>query len=238
MLCIGLPLAPAVRARPAEAGAAGVVFGVRIVAPLRVIDVRKERTGMADTNDPRSESSPAAMPAPRESATTAATDGPGLASDRPPQLAQQQPQTTAPSADTAAERSETRRPEHRWRKRLLLLVVLGGLAYGGYSLVPAVETALNTVSTDDAYVNGHVTFVAPRVAGQVSRVLVDDNMRVKRGSLLVQLDREPYQVVVAIKQAAVTAAEADLTAARARCIRCCRPDAGGPIRARAGHRGT
>jgi multidrug resistance efflux pump len=28
----------------------------------------------------------------------------------------------------------------------------------------------DTVSTDDAYVNGHVTFVAPRVPGQVSRV--------------------------------------------------------------------
>ncbi len=155
------------------------------------------------------------MPAPRESATTGPTDGPGLASDRPPQPAHQQPQTPRSSSDTASERAEIGRPEHRWRKRLLLLVVLGGLAYGGYSLVPAVETALNTISTDDAYVNGHVTFVAPRVAGQVSRVLVDDNMRVKRGSLLVQLDREPYQVVVAIKQAAVTAAEADLTAARA-----------------------
>jgi len=99
---------------------------------------------------------------------------------------------------------------------LLVLVVLGGLAYGGYSLVPTVETALNTVSTDDAYVDGHVTFVAPRVAGQVSRVLVDDNMRVRRGSVLVQLDREPYQVIFEIKQAAVAAAEADLTAARAR----------------------
>ena len=74
---------------------------------------------------------------------------------------------------------------------------------------------LNTVSTDDAYVNGHVTFVAPRVAGQVSRVLVDDNYRVKRGDLLVQLDKEPYQVQVAIKRAAVGAAEADLVAAEA-----------------------
>ena len=50
-----------------------------------------------------------------------------------------------------------------------------GLAVGGYFLVPWVVTALNTVSTDDAYVNGHVTFVAPRVAGQVTKVLVDDN---------------------------------------------------------------
>ncbi len=74
---------------------------------------------------------------------------------------------------------------------------------------------LDTVSTDDAYVNGHVTYVAPRVAGQVSLVLVDDNERVKKGDLLVQLDKEPYQVQVDIKKAALVAAEADLTAARA-----------------------
>jgi len=29
--------------------------------------------------------------------------------------------------------------------------------------VPRVITAMKTVSTDDAYVNGHVNFVAPRV---------------------------------------------------------------------------
>jgi membrane fusion protein (multidrug efflux system) len=78
-----------------------------------------------------------------------------------------------------------------------------------------VELMLNTISTDDAYVNGHVTLVAPRVAGQVMRVLVDDNYRVKRGDLLVQLDKEPYQVQVAIRQAAVRAAEADLRTAQA-----------------------
>jgi hypothetical protein len=33
------------------------------------------------------------------------------------------------------------------------------------------------VSTDDAYVNSYVTFVASRVSGQVLRVLVDDNDR-------------------------------------------------------------
>jgi membrane fusion protein (multidrug efflux system) len=101
------------------------------------------------------------------------------------------------------------------RKWLLLTGVVAGLAVGGYFLVPWVETMLNTVSTDDAYVNGHVTFVAPRVAGQVTRVLVDDNYRVKKGSLLVQLDKEPYLVQLAIKKAAVVSAEADLAAANA-----------------------
>ena len=74
---------------------------------------------------------------------------------------------------------------------------------------------LETVSTDDAYVNGYVTLVAPRVAGQVARVLVHDNYRVQKGTLLVQLDKEPYQVQVDLKKAALVAAEADVTAARA-----------------------
>jgi membrane fusion protein, multidrug efflux system len=109
----------------------------------------------------------------------------------------------------------TKPPRRWWRKWLLLGSVAVGLAVAGYFLIPWVVTALNTVSTDDAYVNGHVTFVAPRVAGQVMRVLVDDNYRVKKGDLLVQLDKEPYQVQVAIKQAAVAAAETDLVAAQA-----------------------
>jgi membrane fusion protein (multidrug efflux system) len=78
-----------------------------------------------------------------------------------------------------------------------------------------VHRALNTVSTDDAYINSHVTLVAPRVAGQVSQVFVDDNYRVKKGERLVELDREPFQVQVDIKKAAVQNAEADLKAAEA-----------------------
>ncbi|MFL5286281.1 MAG: efflux RND transporter periplasmic adaptor subunit [Rhodopila sp.] len=79
--------------------------------------------------------------------------------------------------------------------------------------IPWVEEMLNTVSTDDAYVNGHVTFVAPRVAGQVARVLVDDNNRVHKGDVLAQLDKEPFEVAVSEKQAAVDTASADLQAA-------------------------
>jgi membrane fusion protein, multidrug efflux system len=81
--------------------------------------------------------------------------------------------------------------------------------------IPRVINAFNTVSTDDAYVNGYVTFVAPRVSGQVTRVLVDDNNRVKKGDVLVELDPKPYQVQVAIKQAAVDTAQANLVLAQA-----------------------
>ena len=81
--------------------------------------------------------------------------------------------------------------------------------------IPLVIRAFNTVSTDDAYVNGYVTFVAPRVSGQVTRVLVDDDNRVKKGDVLVELDPKPYQVEVAIKQAAVDTAKANLVLAQA-----------------------
>ena len=94
-----------------------------------------------------------------------------------------------------------------------VLILAGALWFG----VPWVQTTLNTVSTDDAYVNGHVTFVAARVRGQVARVLVDDNYRVRKGDLLVELDKEPFQIAVAIKKAAVDTATADLQVAKPRC---------------------
>jgi membrane fusion protein, multidrug efflux system len=49
----------------------------------------------------------------------------------------------------------------------------------------------------------------------VSKVLVDDNYRVKKGDLLVELDKEPYATEVAIKQAAVDIAKANLEVAEA-----------------------
>jgi membrane fusion protein (multidrug efflux system) len=106
----------------------------------------------------------------------------------------------------------TRKPA---RKRALLAGVLGVVVLAALLVfgIPLVREMLNTVSTDDAYVNGHVTFVAPRVAGQISRVLVDDNNRVRKGDLLAALDKEPYRVAVSEKQAAVDTAKADLTAA-------------------------
>jgi membrane fusion protein (multidrug efflux system) len=100
----------------------------------------------------------------------------------------------------------------KWLIGALCVLILAAIAAFG---IPSIQRILNTVSTDDAYVNGHVTFVAPRVGGQISRVLVDDNNRVRKGDLLAELDKEPYQVAVAEKRAAVDIANADLQAATA-----------------------
>jgi membrane fusion protein, multidrug efflux system len=103
------------------------------------------------------------------------------------------------------------RKRRRWRIVMGILVAAVLLFIG----IPRLIRAFNTVSTDDAYVNGYVTFVAPRVSGQVTRVLVDDDNRVKKGDVLVELDPKPHQVEVAIKQAAVDTAKANLVLAQA-----------------------
>jgi membrane fusion protein (multidrug efflux system) len=114
-----------------------------------------------------------------------------------------------PAASAVPVKPHSKRRLITWTVTGLLVVVVAAAG------TPWLLRVLSTVSTDDAYVNGHVTFVAPRVAGQVARVLVDDNNRVRKGDLLVQLDKEPFQVQLDIAQAFVISAQADLAAAQA-----------------------
>jgi membrane fusion protein, multidrug efflux system len=119
---------------------------------------------------------------------------------------------TDPVAAQAATTTEVPgKKKFGWRPAL---IIIGALLLV-FVIIPRAFHAWHTVSTDDAYVNSYVTFVAPRVPGQVLRVLVDDNNRVKKGDALVELDPEPFRVQVAIKQAAVDAAQANLVVAEA-----------------------
>ena len=66
-------------------------------------------------------------------------------------------------------------------------------------------------STDDAYVGGDVTVIAPKVAGFVAQLAVGDNQRVKVGDLLVKLDDRDYRAALAKTEAAVAMQRATLT---------------------------
>ena len=89
----------------------------------------------------------------------------------------------------------------------LIAAVVGGGWYGEYwwTVGRFVE------STDDAYVGGNITPLAPHVDGFVERVLVTDNERVYAGQVLIQLDRRDYQTALdnaqAVLKARVAAAE-------------------------------
>ncbi len=65
-------------------------------------------------------------------------------------------------------------------------------------------------STDDAYVGGDVTVIAPKVAGIIAAVAVTDNQAVHAGDLLVKLDDQDYRAALAKAAAAVAGQRATL----------------------------
>jgi membrane fusion protein (multidrug efflux system) len=71
------------------------------------------------------------------------------------------------------------------------------------------------VSTDDAYIDGHVVQISPQIAAQVLTLHVDDNQLVHRGELLVELDPTDYQVALDQAVAQIAAAQGRLEQAQA-----------------------
>jgi membrane fusion protein, multidrug efflux system len=103
-------------------------------------------------------------------------------------------------------RSESKRAPRR--KALVLLPLLTAVAVVGGAV--AYYSGAGRETTDDAQVEGHVAYVAPHVAGQVKRVLVQDNQHVRAGDVLVELDDRDLTARLAAARADVAAAKAAL----------------------------
>jgi membrane fusion protein, multidrug efflux system len=90
------------------------------------------------------------------------------------------------------------------------VIVLGGVA--AYVLIPGRYSE----STDDAYVEAHLTRVTAKVPAYVQALHVDDNTAVKTGELLVELDPRDYAVAVKVAHANLDAAAGRLKEANTR----------------------
>jgi membrane fusion protein (multidrug efflux system) len=82
---------------------------------------------------------------------------------------------------------------------ILAVVIDRGLTDGGA-----------TQRTDDAYVAADFSIVAPKVAGLIDRVEVDDNAIVKAGQELAHIDDRDYRAAASSADAALAAAQADV----------------------------
>ncbi|HLX03007.1 MAG TPA: HlyD family secretion protein [Trinickia sp.] len=71
-------------------------------------------------------------------------------------------------------------------------------------------------STDDAYVGGNVTVIAPKVTGFVDEVLVQDNQRVTAGQVLIRLDSRDYDAKLAQAAAEVNSSQATVNELKAK----------------------
>lgn len=104
------------------------------------------------------------------------------------------------------------------RKKKYTLQIYGGIA-ALILLILVVFYYLRFVApyedTDDAFIDGYVTLIAPRVAGPVTQLLVTDNQEVKAGDELVDIDPRDYQASLEQAQADLAAAQSQLDSAQA-----------------------
>jgi membrane fusion protein, multidrug efflux system len=87
---------------------------------------------------------------------------------------------------------------------LLAVLAVGWYGFDWWTVGRFIE------STDDAYVGGDVTVIAPKVPGIIANVAVTDNQVVHAGDLLVKLDDRDYRAALAKADAAVDAQQAAL----------------------------
>jgi membrane fusion protein, multidrug efflux system len=70
-------------------------------------------------------------------------------------------------------------------------------------------------STDDAFIDGHITNVAPKIAGRIDKVFINDNQLVSKGDPIVEIDPRDYDAQLRQKQAALESTKAQAAAAQA-----------------------
>ncbi|NYT33086.1 HlyD family secretion protein [Rhizobium sp. WYCCWR 11128] len=128
------------------------------------------------------------------------------AAEAPPMPVSEAPVADAPVADTP------KKTGRRIVKRAVIAAALlacvafaGDFGYRYWTVGRFIE------STDDAYVKADYTTVAPKVAGYIKAVLVNDNDAVKAGQVLARIDDRDFQAALSQAKADVKAAEAAIT---------------------------
>jgi len=114
--------------------------------------------------------------------------------------------------DPATEPQQASPGDGRQRKmprRRLLAIAAGALVVTGLTIgIPYYLHAISHESTDDAFIEGHIISISPRVAGHVAKVYITDNQSVAAGELLVELDPRDFQARLDAARAALNAADA------------------------------
>lgn len=106
----------------------------------------------------------------------------------------------------------TKRPLYKRPAFLIVasIVIVAGLIFGlrywAYSR--------SHESTDDAFIDGHIVQVNPKVSGYIAKVYVKDNQEVKEGDLIAEIDARDFEARLEQARAALSAGTARLKEAR------------------------
>ncbi|MBB4237536.1 HlyD family secretion protein [Rhizobium esperanzae] len=121
------------------------------------------------------------------------------------------PVAEAPVVEASAPEIPARTGRRIVKRAVIAAALLAGVALSGDFGYRYWTVGRFIESTDDAYVKADYTTVAPKVAGYISQVLVNDNDAVKTGQVLARIDDRDFQAALAQAKADLKAAEAAIT---------------------------
>jgi len=96
------------------------------------------------------------------------------------------------------------------RPAILLVVVVAALVTAGWWFTEGRYIE----STDNAYVQGDIAVLSPRIEGNIAAIMVQDNQHVRAGDPLIGLDDSDWQARLAQARAVDAEAEAAISTAR------------------------
>ena len=112
-------------------------------------------------------------------------------------VSQDHNRTSSARFDQANDLSGKEKKQSPFRRPSVIVIgaalAILGVSYGAFAMVHS----FTHESTDDAFIDVHFVSVAPKIAGRVAVVHVDDNQLVKKGDALVDIDPRDFQVALA-----------------------------------------
>src|SRR5437879_2749211 len=117
--------------------------------------------------------------------------------DRRATVTQDHNRTDSARVDDASDRSGKDKKQSLFRRPSVIVVaatlLVVGIGHGAFTMFHS----FTHETTDDAFIDVHFVSVAPKIAGRVSLVHVDDNQLVKKGDVLVEIDPRDFQIALA-----------------------------------------
>jgi membrane fusion protein (multidrug efflux system) len=88
------------------------------------------------------------------------------------------------------------KPKLSKRRAILATVLIAALGFGGYYANYWWTVGRYFVSTDDAYVRADLSVISAKVSGNITAVPIKDNLNVREGDILAQIDDRDYKNAV------------------------------------------
>lgn len=112
---------------------------------------------------------------------------------------------------------EEAKPSNNNRRKKLAFIIFAIIAViGALTIYFYLSYKSTHITTDDAFVEGRIHVIASKVSGTVKEIHAEDNMSVKKGDLLLEIDPVDYSVRVNEALSGLNAEEAKLSEIDAR----------------------